>query len=76
MIDEYRSERWTDLLEGTLQKRTEKINENKQLYKTINSDDVVAKVKQILKDRFHSVAAMQFMKSVRNIWLLKHMILH
>ena len=39
---------------------TEKISENIQLYK-IDSDDVVAKVKQILKDRSHSAAAMQVM---------------
>ena len=38
---------------------TEKISENTQLYKTVDSDDVVNKVKQVLKDHFHSAAAMQ-----------------
>ena len=59
MIDDYRSDGRTDLLEGILQKMTEKISENRQLYKTVDSDDVVHKVKQILKDHFHSAAAMQ-----------------
>ena len=38
---------------------TEKIRENRQLYKTVDSDDVVNKVKQVLKDCFHSAAGMQ-----------------
>ena len=38
---------------------TEKISENRQLYKTVDSDDVVNKVKQVLKEHFHSAAAMQ-----------------
>ena len=41
---------------------TEKISENRQLYRTLDSDDEVAKVKHILKDRFHSAAAMQVME--------------
>ena len=40
----------------------EKISENRQLYKAVDSDDVVNKVKQILKDHFHSAAAMQLME--------------
>ena len=40
-------------------KRTEKISENRQLDKAVDCDDVVNKVKQILKDWFHSAAAMQ-----------------
>ena len=59
MIDDYRSDGWTDLLEGILQKMTEKINENRQLYKAVDSDHVVNKVNQVLKDCFHSAAAMQ-----------------
>ena len=38
---------------------TEKISENRQLYKAVDSDDGVNKVKQALKDHFHSAAAMQ-----------------
>ena len=52
MIDDYRSERWTHLLEGILQKMVEKISENMQLYKLVDSDDVVNKVKQVLKTTF------------------------
>ena len=37
----------------------EKMSESRQLYKTVDSDDVVNKVKQVLKDCFHSAAAMQ-----------------
>ena len=55
MIDDYRSEGWTDLL----QKMAEKISENRQRYKMVDSDDVVNKVKQVLKDCFHSATAMQ-----------------
>ena len=47
------------MLEGILQKMVEKISENRQLYKMVDSDDVVNKVKQVLKDYFHSAAAMQ-----------------
>ena len=43
MIDDYRSDVWTDLLEGILQKRMEEISENRQLYKAVDSDDVVKK---------------------------------
>ena len=52
MIDDYRSEGWTHLLEGILQKMVEKISENMQLYKLVDSDDVVNKVKQVLKTTF------------------------
>ena len=62
MIDDYRSDGWTDWLEGILQNMTENISENRQLYKAADSDDVVHKVKQILKDCFHSAAAMQVME--------------
>ena len=59
MIDDYRSDGWTDLLEGILPKNdTENISENMQLYKAVESDDVVNKVKQVLKDHFHIAAAM------------------
>ena len=34
----------------------EKITEKRQLYKAVSSDDVVNKLKQILKDHFHSAA--------------------
>ena len=37
----------------------EKISENRQQYKMVDGDDVVNKVKQMLKDHFHSAAAMQ-----------------
>ena len=37
----------------------EKISENRQQYKTVDGDDVVNKVKQVLKNCFHSAAAMQ-----------------
>ena len=40
---------------------TEKISENRQLYKAVDSDDVVNKVKQVLMDCFHK-AAMQVME--------------
>ena len=40
----------------------EKISENKQLYKMVDSDDVVNKVKQVLKDCFHSAAAMHMVE--------------
>ena len=59
MIDDYQSEEWTDLLEGILSKMAEKISNNRQWYKTVDGDDVVKKVKQVLKDCFHSAAAMQ-----------------
>ena len=49
MIDDYRSEWWTDLLEGILQKMAEKISENRQLYKMVDSDNVVNKVTQVLE---------------------------
>ena len=38
---------------------TEKISENRQLYKAADSDDVVNKVKHVFKDCFHSAGAMQ-----------------
>ena len=38
------------------------LSENRQLYKAADSDDVVNKVKQILKDHFHSAAGMQVME--------------
>ena len=38
---------------------TEMISENRHLYKAVDSDNVVNKVKQVLKDYFHSAAAMQ-----------------
>ena len=78
MIDDYRSGGLTDLLEGILQKMTEKTSENRQLYKAEDSDDVVHKEKQILKDHFHSAAAMQVMELEvgQNLWQLKHMGLH
>ena len=38
---------------------TEKISENRQLYETVDSDNVVIRVKQVFKDCFHSAAAMQ-----------------
>ena len=41
---------------------TEKVSDNRQLCKAIDSDDVVNKVKQILKDQFLSAAAMQVME--------------
>ena len=44
------------------EKMMEKISENRQLYKAVDSDDVVNKVKQILKDHFHCAAAMQVME--------------
>ena len=62
MIDDYRSEGWTDLLKGTLDKMTERISEKKQLYKMEQGGDVVAKVKQILKYRFQSAVAMKVVK--------------
>ena len=37
----------------------EKISENRQWYKMVDGDDVVNKVKQVLKDHFHSAAVMQ-----------------
>ena len=40
----------------------EKISENRHVYKAVDSDDVVNKVKQILKDYFHSVTAKQVME--------------
>ena len=40
----------------------EKISENRQLNKMVDSDDVVNKVKQVLKDYFHSAGAMQVVK--------------
>ena len=36
-----------------------KIGENRQWYKAVDSDNVVNKVKQVLKDNLHSAAAMQ-----------------
>ena len=59
MINDYHSEGWTDLLEGTLWKMAEKTCENRQRYKTVDGDEVVCKVKQVLKEPFHSAAAMQ-----------------
>ena len=41
---------------------TEKISENRQHYKAVDSDHVVNKVKHILQDRFHSAVAMQVME--------------
>ena len=70
MIDDYRSDGGTDLLEGILQQMTEKISENRQQYKAVDSDHVVNKVKQVLKDSFHSAAAMQVVELEvgQNIW--------
>ena len=62
MIENYRSEGWTDLLVGALHKMTEKISENRQVYNTIQGDNVVTKVKQTLKERLQSAAAMQVME--------------
>ena len=59
MIDEYRSEGWIDLLEGVLWKMAEKISENRQWYQTVDGNDVVSKVKQVLKACFHAAAAIQ-----------------
>ena len=38
---------------------TEKISKNRQLYTAVDSHDMVNNVKQVLKDCFHSAAAMQ-----------------
>ena len=38
---------------------TEKISEKRQLYKAVDSDDVVNKVKHVLNDCFHSAVAIQ-----------------
>ena len=48
----------------------EKISENRQLYKAVDSDDMVNKVKQVLKDHFHSAAAMQVveLEAGQNVW--------
>ena len=75
MINDYHSEGWTDLLEGILWKMAEKISENRQRYKTVDGDEVVCKVKQVLKECLHSAAAMQVVElEVRqNTWLLRHM---
>ena len=59
IIDDYRSEGWTDLLEGVLWKMAEKISENRQQYQTVDGNDVVTKVKQVLKECFPAAAAMQ-----------------
>ena len=59
MINDYHSDGWMDLLEGILWKMAEKISENRQRYKTVDGDEVVCKVKQVLKECFHSAAAMQ-----------------
>ena len=59
MINDYHSDGWTDLLEGILWKMAEKICENRQRYKTVDGDEVVHKYKQVLKEHFHSAAAMQ-----------------
>ena len=59
MIDDCRSEGWTDLLEGVLWKMAEKISENRQWYQIVDEDDVVSKVKQVLKECFCAAAAMQ-----------------
>ena len=59
MIEDYRSEGWTDLLEGVLQNMAEKISENRQWYRMVDGNDVVNKVKQVLKECFHAAAAMQ-----------------
>ena len=40
-------------------KMPEKKSETRQWYKTIDGDEVVNKVKQVLKDHFHIAAAMQ-----------------
>ena len=50
--------RWTDLLERVQWKMAEKINENRQWYQIVDEDDVVSKVKQVLKECFHAAAAM------------------
>ena len=34
----------------------EKISENRQRYKTVDGDEMVHKVKQVLKEHFHSAA--------------------
>ena len=41
---------------------TEKIHDNRQLYKAVDNGNVVNTVKHILKDRFHSAMAMQVME--------------
>ena len=38
---------------------TEKTSDSRQLYKTVDSGDVVNKVKEVLKKCFHSAAEMQ-----------------
>ena len=40
-------------------KMAEKISENRQWYQTVDENDVVNKVKQVLKEHFHAAAAMQ-----------------
>ena len=62
MIGEYRSEGWTDLLEGTLHKITGRISEKRQLHKMEQGGDMVAKVKLVLNNRFQSAAAMEVME--------------
>ena len=59
MIDDYRCEGWTDLLEGVLWKMAEKISENTPWYQMVDEDDVASKVKQVLKECFHAAAAIQ-----------------
>ena len=40
-------------------KMAEKISENRQWYQTVDENDVVNKVKQVLKEHFHAASAMQ-----------------
>ena len=40
----------------------EKTSENRQMYKTVDGDDMVCKVNQVLKEDFHCAAAMQVVK--------------
>ena len=58
MINAYRSEGWMELLEALLHHMTHMISENRQKYKDKNPEDVVPKIQQILKKRWHDSADM------------------
>ena len=55
MIEEYRSESRTELLEGTLHHMTQRISDKRQEYSTERGDDIVPKV----GNSFHKTAAME-----------------
>ena len=64
MIEDYRSEGWTEMVKGMLCHMTQRISNERQTNKAKRQDEIVPKVKAILADRFAKAAAMEVVELV------------